>query len=50
VSDGSVFAFDDFDRDGRTEFVTASAGSLGRVFIFENTANALLKFGTGIDF
>ena len=37
VSDGSVFAFDDFDRDGRTEFVTASAGSLGRVFIFENT-------------
>ena len=33
------FTFGDFDLDGREEFVTAWLGSLGRVFIFENTGD-----------
>jgi len=33
------FTFGDFDLDERREFVTAWLGSLGRVFIYENTGN-----------
>ncbi len=33
---GSTFAFNDFDLDGKREFITASPGSLGNVFLFEN--------------
>jgi hypothetical protein len=37
VNYGSGFAFGDFDQDSLTEFVTASPGSSGQVFVFENT-------------
>ena len=33
------FAFNDFDLDGRKEFVTAELGSLGRVSVYENTGD-----------
>ncbi|MCX8015662.1 MAG: VCBS repeat-containing protein, partial [candidate division WOR-3 bacterium] len=33
------FTFGDFDSDNKKEFVTAWLGSLGRVFVFENTAD-----------
>jgi len=38
VNYGSGFAFGDFDQDSLTEFVTASPGSSGQVFVFENTS------------
>jgi len=34
-----LFAFGDFDLDGRKEFVTADLGSLGRVSVYENTGD-----------
>ncbi|NPV14865.1 T9SS type A sorting domain-containing protein [candidate division WOR-3 bacterium] len=37
--DGFSFAYGDFDEDGHKEFVTAGLGSLGRVFIYENTGD-----------
>ncbi|MEO0118765.1 MAG: FG-GAP-like repeat-containing protein [candidate division WOR-3 bacterium] len=39
VNYGSGFAFGDFDGDRLKEFVTASPGSSGRVFVFENTGD-----------
>ncbi len=35
--DGCNFTFGDFDLDSRNEFITAGLGSLGRVFVWENT-------------
>ncbi len=38
-SNGSGFAFSDFDQDSLREFVTANPGSSGQVYVFENTGN-----------
>jgi hypothetical protein len=35
--DGFNFTFGDFDLDDTTEFITAGLGSLGRVFVWENS-------------
>ncbi len=35
--DGFNFTFGDFDLDDTSEFITAGLGSLGRVFVWENT-------------